>query len=223
MIAASPPPPPGAPDPGGKTGAAMALVNRLLDYMKTPWQAATIILLVVILGLGWGAWSERTVLVHALVAKPHGPLVLKSDLTPYLDGLINQTTADLASVWRVDFATNTQSYASSSKRGGGVWPPGDGQLPALTETSNMQTVVKLMNGQTVCHGTDFNTGNLLLRRLAADGYTWLCIEPVPPGINDMALAVAYLAWKQQPDAANEAAARSALVVAADRMVLRGKP
>ncbi|HEY1301443.1 MAG TPA: hypothetical protein VGF07_13165 [Stellaceae bacterium] len=213
--------PPASPEPSGKIGVALGLVYRLLDYMKTPWQALTVIALVVILGLGWGLWSERSVLVSALVqSKKHGPVVLKSDLTPYLDGLLSETTADLVSVWRVDFATNTQHYVGSSKRGGGVWPPGDGQLPALTETSSMKTVVKLLNGQATCHGTDFNTGNLLLRRLAGDGYTWICVVPVPPGVNDMPLAVVYLAWKQRPDAANEAAARSAATVAADKMVLR---
>lgn len=220
MTAGPPTAPAPAPEPGGKIGIAMTLVNRLLDYMKTPWQALAIIVLVIVVGLGWALWSERSVLVGALVKQPYGPAVLKSDLTPYLDGLLNQSTADLVTVWRVDFATNTQSYAGSSKRGGGMWPAGDGQLPALTEASNMKTVVRLLNGQAVCHGTDFNTGSLVLRRLAGDGYQWLCAAPVPPGVNNLVLAVVYLAWKAPPDAANEAAARSAAIVAADKMVLR---
>lgn len=214
-----------APEPGGKSGFALSLVGRVLDYMQKPWQALAVIAILLLLGAGWLIWTERGELIAALRPRPPGPSVLKTDLLPEITGLLNDTTADLVSLWRVDWDTNTQDYLTSVKRGGGSWPPGagpggDGHLPALTPASNMQRVVKLLNGQSVCAALAESASNLLLRRLAQNGYRWACVVPVPPDPNAMTLALIYLAWAQRPDETHQTAARTLATAAAGHMITR---
>ena len=206
-----------APEHGS---TVLGLVSRILDYMRKPWQAVVVIVILLLLGLGWLVWAERRALVAALQNRPAGAVVLKTDLLPEVNGLLNDTTADVVSVWRVDLAANVQRYLISAKRGGGAWPPDYRQLPALAETSSMAVAVKVLNGQPVCAPVAINAANLMLRLLAGDGYQRVCLVPVPSDPTAMQIGLIYLAWRRPPDAANEDAAKGAAMVAAANMVTR---
>lgn len=216
----------GAPEPpagGGSRGATLAwLVRALLDYMQRPWQAITIILIIVILGLGWIVWSERANLIDLLriSGRRTGPLVLRQNLLPDINGLLNDTSADLVAVWSVDLGANVQRLVLDSKRGDGDWAPDLRVLPVLSNQSNVGRIVTLLAGQPVCDSTSVNPANLLLRRAAQDGYSWFCAVPIPPQANETQIGVIYIAWKKTPDAANEHTAKTAGMIAAENMVMR---
>lgn len=210
------------PEQENRGGLVLTVVSRLLDYMKTPWQALAIMGLLLLTGAGWLIWTERAEFISLLHRKPAGPVVLKSDVLPELNGLLNDTTADVISFWRVDFNTNTQTYLLSTKRGGGIWPKGDGHMPALTQSSNMKRVVKLLNGQSVCGAANDDSVNLLLRKLAQDNYHWVCVVPVPPDPNSMTLGLIYMGWTQKPDDSSQTAARTIATALAGNMTTSNK-
>lgn len=198
------------------------LVRTLLDYMQKPWQAIAIILLVIICGGGWIVWTERASLIEMLKEsnKKDGPIVLRQDLLPEVNGLLNDTTVDLVSVWTVDFGANVQKKVIDGMRGGGSWAPDLKVLPVLTGNTSMETVLKLMGGQVVCQKTNPNAANLIFRRMVQSGFTWFCVVPIPPHANDLQIAIIYLVWKERPDKSSELAAKNMGLIAADRMTIR---
>lgn len=207
-----------APDPG-RAGTIVSLVGRVLDYMSTPWRAVAVAALILILGVGWAVWSERGELIAAFKNRAPGPIVLKAQLLPEINGLLNDTTADLVAVWSVDLGANVQRRLLDAKRGDGDWAPDLRVLPALSPSSDMPRTVKLLAGHPVCGSTGDKPANLLLRRLASDGYLWVCVVPVPPEAKVLQIGVIYLAWKQIPDPAHVDAAKSAGLAAAENMVM----
>jgi hypothetical protein len=200
-------------------GTVFALLQRVLDFMSTPWRAIVVIVLAILGGIGWAAWTERQALLGLF---QHHPRELKkdADLDPVLRDLLSDTDADLVMVWTVNLPINELIFHRSIKRGGGIWPQGDVRLPALTELGHLVTVVKLLNGETVCAASKDYPGNLLLRRLSLDGYPFFCAVPVPPAANESVLGILYFAWHRAPDQLAEHAAVVIGRAATEHMVVR---
>lgn len=204
------------PPPRENGGGRMAILNTLLAYIDTPWKAVAIAGLAIVFGLGWLIWTERAAILGVLLRPAARPTVLKSELLPDLNGVLADTTADLVTIWRVDWAANTLSHVLSTGRNGTKLAV-DGTVPAVTELTDVSRMARVMNGEAVCAPTGVG---LLSQRFEAAGYRFECAAPVPPGVNQLAIGMLILLWKLPPSAVEQTAARTVEVIAADHMVTR---
>jgi hypothetical protein len=185
-----------APAPA-TTGGVTGLVYRVLGYMDTPWKAVTVVVLVVLCGVGYGGWVERE---RLFFAKPSGADSLAVDkVSGELVELLRQTGADWGSVWSVSLGTNAQQLIQARQKDGGSWAFSPKSLPVILGDTKSQLIVGVLHGGACVDGAGLPS--LLVRRLVADGMRRFCAVAVrgPARV----VGVIYLAWRWTPDATEE--------------------
>jgi hypothetical protein len=201
------------PPSHGLTG----LAGRVLGYMDRPWKAVAVIVLLVLLGFGFIAWEERALLLQPL--RMPGKASLKLDaLQRSASNLLQETNADVVTIWAFDVESNTQSYLVARTRGGAPWDFAPKSLPAITSAIRSEEVVKLLRGTPICDDPA-DRGALLMKYLAASGMHRVCIVPVPP-TPELVLAGLYVAWRTPPEPRLEEAAVGAAIRTATDIVRR---
>jgi hypothetical protein len=201
------------PPSHGLTG----LAGRVLGYMDRPWKAVVVVALLVLLGFGFIAWEERALLLQPL--RMPGKASLKLDaLQGAASNLLQETTADVVTIWAFDVESNTQSYLVARTRSGVPWDFVPKSLPAITSAISSEEVVKLLRGTPICDDPG-DRGALLMKYLAASGMHRVCIVPVPP-TPELVLAGLYIAWRIPPAPRIEEAAVGAAIRTATEIVSR---
>jgi len=205
--------------PPAPPGTIASIVASVLGYIDRPWKAIVVVVLLILLGLGYAAFEERSFLREVLVRRP-GPVALKTDVAKPLDELIADTTVDLAMVWAVDLSRNVQQFVLARQRGGGLWTMTPARLPVFFEGTTSQTVIRILRGSTVCDDPQLQPNRLLFQRLTQDGWHYVCAVPVPPGPNSPLVGLLYIAWKAAPEPALAATARADAEATATDLVKR---
>jgi hypothetical protein len=190
-----PPEKPVAPAPA-TTGGVTGLVYRVLGYMDTPWKAVTVVVLVVLCGVGYGGWVERE---RLFFAKPGADSLAVDKVSDELVELLRQTGADWGSVWSVSLGTNAQQLIQARQKDGGSWAFSPKSLPVILGDTKSQLIVGVLHGGACVDGAGLPS--LLVRRLVADGMRRFCAVAVrgPARV----VGVIYLAWRWAPDATEE--------------------
>jgi hypothetical protein len=191
--------PPASPPP--ERGGLSGYLSQILAYIDKPWKVAAVVVLVLVGGAGWIAYEKRDEIVEAWLT-PSAPS-LKTDQVPEgLDKLIAETDADLIQLWATDLSTNSQWFIAARAKGG-ERPviPSPRRLPIIVHTSDVRTLVEVLEGRAAC--TDLAAdGSPLQRRLFDRGMKRACAVPVPP-TREPVVGLIYLAWSTKRDESNE--------------------
>ena len=187
------------------------LLGKILAFVDAPWKAITVIVVLVLGGAGWAAWHERTWLKEALVHAT--PLSLKPDAGGDLAELLEDTTADLITLWSANLYDNSARFRAAVKRGDGEpWTFSPRTLPIIGPSTPGPRMARILAGSGTCELTaDIAEAGPLAARLLADGYVYFCIEPSPPSNDRALIALIGMAWRKQPPPAE---AQGALIAAA---------
>ena len=203
------------PDRGSLIGGTIA---QALGYMDKPWKALVLIVLVILGGLGWVAYSHQDELIEAWLT-PSSVELKMADIPEALTKLGEETSADLVQIWEVDLSTNSQRFIAA-RRHDGERPviPSPRRLPIIVTVSDVRALEHILDGRPVCvQITEF--GSPLARRLAERGMTRGCAIPIPPG-GQKFLGVIYLAWTKAVDETAENVAVGAAREIAAQLVSR---
>lgn len=202
------------PDPSH----AMGLLDRVLKFVDRPWKAVAVVVTIVILGVGWVLYEKRAEVLEAWLT-PDAPELKKALIPEALEKLSSETTADLVQVWAVDLPSNSQWFLGARAHNG-ERPviPSPRRLPIIVSTSDVQTLVAILDGQPTCVALNL-TGSPLARRLAERGMHRGCAIPIPP-TRVAFVGVIYLAWIEAPDPSQEQVAVGAAREIAARLATR---
>jgi hypothetical protein len=193
-------PPAKSPPPSGMVAG---IIDRVLTFVDAPWKAVAVVGVVLTLGLGWVVYEKRDTLLEVWLT-PDTP-ELKTDLVPEaLLKLSNETSADLVQIWAVDLSSNSQWFIGARNHDG-ERPviPSPRRLPIIVHTSDVRSLIDVLEGQPTCVNLD-KSGSPLARRLAERGMARGCAVPIP--LNPEAfVGVIYLAWSKTnlPDTSQE--------------------
>ena len=132
------------------------------------------------------------------------PELRTSEIPDALDKLTTETTADLIQIWMVDLPSNSQWFLGA-RRHDGERPviPTPRRLPIIVSTSDVQSLVHVLDGHPTCIDLE-KTGSPLARRLVDRGMKRGCAIPIPPNPESF-VGVIYLAWAKDnlPDDSTE--------------------
>jgi uncharacterized membrane protein len=198
-------------EPPKPTGTVSGIIDSVLRFIDRPWKAVTVVVLIVILGVGWVLYEKRDVLLESWLT-PSSPELRMNLIQDALARLIVETNADLVQIWEADLSTNSQRFIAA-RRHDGDRPviPSPRRLPIIVHTSDMRRLVDLLEGRAIC--VDLSaTGAPVVRRLAERGMKRGCAVPIPPSPESF-VGIIYMAWVNPTDANNEN-----IVVAAAREI-----
>jgi hypothetical protein len=192
----------------------MGIVDRILSYASTPWKAATIILSVLIGGIGLIVYENREDIVEEFLTPSH-PVLKTENVPEALDKLAADSGADLVQLWSVDLGTNSQTFIAARRRDEGVpVVPTPRRLPIIVEVTDIAALTRILEGNPACIELAA-IGSPLVKRLAERGMKHGCAIPIPPSAQHF-IGIIYLAWLTTPDAdAEKLAIRTARATAAD--------
>ena len=186
----------------------LSLLGRLLDYMTTPWKAMVILVFVLVLGLGWIVWEQRTPILEALLQSPDRLNLLQ--LPQALADLQTETDADLIGIWTASVTYSDEEFLAGRRRDGSSWAFKPRRAPMFSGATPGRIIVELLAGNRVCADSK-DAVSLLARAFRTEGMVRSCLVPV--GVGDDRAVVA-LGWKNRlPDDVEEAHLRAAAVVA----------
>jgi hypothetical protein len=182
-------------------GNVAGIVDRVLHFIDRPWKAVTVVVLILILGVGWVVYEKRNELFEAWLT-PDTPELKTADIPEALSKLAAETNADLVQIWAVDLSSNSQWFLGA-RRHDGERPviPSPRRLPIIDHTSDVKRLVNVLDGQPVCVDLDM-AGTPVARRLAERGMRRGCAIPIPPNPESF-VGVIYLAWSATTDKSNE--------------------
>jgi hypothetical protein len=182
-------------------GNVAGIVDRVLHFIDRPWKAVTVVVLILILGIGWVVYEKRNELFEAWLT-PDTPELKTADIPEALSKLAAETNADLVQIWAVDLSSNSQWFLGA-RRHDGERPviPSPRRLPIIDHTSDVKRLVNVLDGQPVCVDLDL-AGTPVARRLAERGMRRGCAIPIPPNPESF-VGVIYLAWPAATDPSNE--------------------
>lgn len=204
-------------EPPPHSGLVADLVGRVLGFIDRPWKAVTVVVLLLLLGLGAAVWTERALLVAWLQTPAKASLRL-AELQPATIDLLLHTSASVISIWAVDLNENTQTYLTSKLRSGQPWDFAFRRLPVVTESLTVDEILKLIRGRPFCDNPA-TRGSLLMQHFAEAGMVRVCVIPIPPG-PATTLGAIYVAWQVVPPPATEEAALDAAMATAAAIVRR---
>jgi hypothetical protein len=185
----------------------MGIVDRILSYASTPWKAATIVLSILIGGIGLVVYENREDVVEKLLSSSR-PVLNAAEVPAALDKLAADSGADLVQLWAVDLGTNSQSFIAARRRDEGVpVVPTPRRLPIIVEVSDIGALTRILEGNPACVELAA-MGSPLVKRLAERGMKHGCAIPIPPSAQHF-IGIIYLAWLIPPDADAEKLAISA--------------
>lgn len=196
-------------------------LNRLLEWLDRPWKAFAIVGIAVVIGLGYGGWLSRDMLVEAWKMSSGRPILKRSELTATLKYLRAETKADIVGYWSLNLSANAMNFEEGVKNFGETWDFSPKRLPAIRDpVSEPRGLAEMMAGQIVCRSpSDGINGDLFHRRMQADGIHRICLVPVPPAPNIL-VGILLLAWTKPQDASTEEAALGLARETASTMVTR---
>jgi hypothetical protein len=179
-------------------GNVAGIVDRVLHFIDRPWKAVTVIILILIGGVVFVFYENRSELIEAWLTP--STVELKTNEIPQdLQILVDETGADLAQIWAVDLPANSQRFLGA-RRKDGERPviPEPRRLPVIVGTSDIKALTNVLAGNPACVGTA-EGDSPLMKRLADRGVVRACAIPIPPGGITL-VGVIYLAWDNEPDA-----------------------
>lgn len=182
-------------------GGVSGVIGRVLHFMDKPWKAVTVVVLIIVCGVGWFIYDKRDELFEAWLT-PSSPELKTADVPAALDRLTAETNADIVQIWAVDLAANSQWFLGARLHNG-ERPviPAPRRLPIIVAASDVKALIEVLDGTPTC--LDLTAaGSPLARRLEARGMTRGCAIPIPPG-PDTFVGVIYLAWTVRTDESNE--------------------
>lgn len=177
------------------------IIDRVLRFIDAPWKAVTVVVLVVVLGIGWVVYEKQDQLFE-LWLTPSSPKLNVDTVPDALTKLSTETNADLIQIWAVDLSANSQWFLGA-RRHDGERPviPSPRRLPIIDHTSDVRPLVDVLEGRPTC--VDFSAaGTPIARRLAEAGMKRGCAVSIPSA-PDSFVGVIYLAWTAQTDVSNE--------------------
>jgi hypothetical protein len=168
--------------------------ERLLTYADKPWKAVVILIGVIICGLGWIVWTERTRIADYVLTRAHDRAVVNEEaFTADAARLLRDTRADMALLIEVELGDNLMTDRVGVDTDGNRWVPSTGPQQALLPTSSMPLLVRFLANDVVCFDTA-NAVNDDARTLDAKGYKRACMVAVPP-ILGVGVGGLVVAWK----------------------------
>lgn len=191
-------------DPPPPPGAVAGTVDRVLRFIDQPWKAVTVVVLILIVGVGWFAWDKRDTLFEAWLTP--SATELKTSMVPEaLDKLTQETDADIVQIWAVDLAANSQWFIGARLHGG-ERPviPSPRRLPVIVSSSDVRGLIAVLEGTPTCLDLDAS-GSPIARRLEERGMKRGCAIPIPPGPQSF-VGVIYLAWATARNTSDETVA-----------------
>lgn len=210
----SPDSPGGLPPGGGFTG----LVGQLFAYIDRPWKAVVVVVLLVVGGVGYVLYEQRDELLESWMTPSEVSLKV-TEVTPSLEKLTQDTSADLVQIWSVDLGINAQRFLGA-RRHDGDRPviPDPRRLPIIVHSSDLRIITEILEGHPAClemtkQGTPFAA------RLADRGFTFGCAIPIPPGPSAF-VGMIYLAWVTRPEKSEETVAVAAAREIAGKLITR---
>lgn len=199
-------------------GIILQLIGRVLDYMSSPWRAVVVVLLLIICGLSYAIWHERERLLNTY-APIVRPSVIKSDVSPELDDLLNQVHLDIVALWSIDLGNNSARFVQGRQKGGGAWNFQPRLIPAIVDQIDRKALVDLLDGKPVCFDSLNLMNGIVPQRLFEIGIVHMCLIRVPPAQSSSILGVICLGWKVKPVLYLESAALLLAVHDAKSMVM----
>jgi hypothetical protein len=186
----------------------LGVVDTILTYVDQPWKAVAVIVALIVIGTGDGAWLERDFLQELLRPAPAAAILRNDhDLGAVIDKLFDGTGLEAVAIWSVDLGANVAHLRVARYAAGSPWKIPLPTIQWVTEQSDLAKVsVKLFHGEPACN----HTGELhgaLAHFLVQDGMEYVCYVPEPPSRTEAAVGMVLLAWKEKPD---DALVRSAL-------------
>lgn len=210
---------PPSPGSNGRGGFVGALVDKLLAYIDRPWRAIFVLALILVGGIGYTVYENRSDLLRVLVAHgPPAPVSLRSDLGAVLTSLLITTSADAIGIWAVDLGANRADLNLAQRRNDGAWPAPE-HLQWVTEYTDWTVKTKLFNGEEAC-GEPAALGGVLASYLATDGMIYACYVPEPPSRSEPTIGVVVLAWRTAPDARDVRRAVAAVQAQTEKIIMR---
>lgn len=206
--------PGGLPPGGGIAG----LLSQLFAYLDRPWKAVVVASLLVVGGVGYVLYEQRAELLEAWLT-PSETLLKVADVPDALVTLVEESGADLVQVWSVDLSINVQRFVGARRRDGDrPVIPEPRRLPIIVSTSDVKSLLHVIEGSPICIPTDVH-GSPLSRRLAERGMTWGCAMPIPPGAFAF-VGVIYLSWVTRPEESQQVVAVTAAREIAGKLITR---
>ena len=201
--------------PPPKDAVVLGVLDRVLAFMSTPWKAVTMIVLLIIGGLGYLVYLERGTIADAVLHKVNDRAEINS--AAFLrdaDKLLRDTRGDYALLVELHLIDNIIIDRVGVDRDGNRWIPSAGAQQALMPESSMPIVVQLLANDAVCLDVS-KTFNDDMKAMLAKGYQRVCMVMVPP-ILGVSVGGLILAWFQPLLPAAEAKAKLTMTAAAMR-------
>ena len=178
-----------------------SLIGQILAYVDRPWRVIAIVVLFLVGGAGYAVYEQRDELIEAWLT-PDALALKTGDVTTALEKLTEDTDADLIQIWAVDLSSNSQRFlAARRKDGERPFIPSPRRLPVIVTTSDVQSLVNVLNGHPAC-GDTADRPSPLMRRLVDRGMHRACAMPIPPSAEAF-VGVIYLAWETKQDPSDE--------------------
>ena len=162
------------------SGNVTGLIDRVLRFIDRPWKAVTVIVLLILCGVGWFVYDKRNELFEAWLT-PSSPELKTADVPEALDKLIVETDADIVQIWAVDLGSNLQRFLGARLHSG-ERPviPSPRRLPIIVHTSDVKALIEVMEGAPSCVDLS-QAGSPIARRMEARGMKRGCAIPISPG------------------------------------------
>ena len=205
--------PPGRPPSGGMVSG---LIDRVLNYIDSPFKLAAVVVLAVIGLTGYFVWERRVELAEAIIedwTNPH----LKAEVftSKFATQLMTDTRADLSVLAEVSLKTNLIKDIGGFARNDPGWIPPSNPRPLFYAARDPQLLISLIEGHPTCRDIDPTDGeeqHMLLRL----NMKRRCYIAVPPLLASLAGGL-MLAWQQPLGAEAEVGAMRVMYQAATKL------
>lgn len=180
-------------------GMSGRLLGQVLRFIDRPWKAVTVVVLVILVGLGYFAWLERIRIAEAIFESASLPKLRIDTFNADARELLRRTRADIIVLAHVDLVSNIIEDVAGWDRDGNAFIPVVGEQSILHHGQSMEDVVRLMRNEVVCRGVPL--GSPETPEWEAEGkigITRACIVAVPP-IVSVTVGVLIIGWKDAPN------------------------
>lgn len=173
----------------------LGILDRLLAFMDRPWKAVTVLVFVVVLGIGYALWEKRAEIASAVLTREVRPRLLRDKFRPVALQLLKDTNADAVMLIEGNLNSNTARDIEGYDRDQQPWIALTGIRPIFGSESSVDIVIRFLRNEAVCYEVrDGGPEMLAEERL---GIQRACLTAIPP-IPDLLVGAIWLGWRKNP-------------------------
>lgn len=156
----------------------LGILDRLLAFMDRPWKAVTVLVFVIVLGIGYAVWEKRAEIAEAILTRTVTPRLQPERFQAVALELLRETDADAVMLIGGDLNKNSATNISGYDREGRPWLSMTGARPILFNDFPVAWLIRFLAGQVIC--LDLSDGGDEMQAEMRLGIRRTCLAPIPP-------------------------------------------